>query len=68
MEYDDSDSDEDFRFDVAPCYAVPRNYQQLYLSPNLVPCAEDEDDGWDSDDDSCLPVVSQQEGMQQPCC
>ena len=62
MEFDDDDSDEDFKFDSGPRYVVPSYCQQLYSSHNLVPAAENDDDGWNSDDESYLPVVPQQEG------
>lgn len=57
--YSDDDSDEEFRFDAAPRYVVPSYYHQLYSSHNLVPGAENDDDGWHSDDESCLPDLPQ---------
>ena len=61
MEYSDDESDEDFQFDAsaAPRYVVPSYYQQLYSFHNLAPGAENDDDGWNSDEESCLPVLPQ---------
>ena len=64
MEYSDDDSDEDFQFDpgAAPRYVVPSYYQKLYSSHSLAQSAENDDDGWNSDDETCLPVLPEQGG------
>ena len=62
MECDDEGSDEDFQFDSGPRYVVPSYYQELYSSTNLAPGSGNDDDGWKSDDETCLPVVTPQKG------
>ena len=68
MEYSDDDEfDEDFQFDAGsafPRYAVSSCYQQLYSSHGVAPGVENnDDDGWNSDDETCLPDLPQQEGI-----
>ena len=69
MEYSDDDSDEDFQFDAGatPRYVVPSYYQELYSSHSLAQGAENDDDGWNSDDETCLPVLPEQGGMEKSC-
>ena len=69
MEYSDDDSDEDFQFDAsaAPRFVVPSYYQELYSSHSLAQGAENDDDGWNSDDETCLPVLPEQGGMEKSC-
>ena len=61
----DDDSDEDLQFDASPVprYVVPSYCQQLYSSHSLAPGAENDDDGWNSDDEVCLPDLPEQGGM-----
>lgn len=64
MDYSDDESEEDFQFDVAPRYVVPSYSRELYSSQNLARGAENDDvnDGWDSDDERCMPTVTYQQG------
>lgn len=54
---DGDDSEEEFRFDVATRCVMPSYYQQVYSSQSMAAGAQDDDDGWDSSDESCMPVI-----------
>ena len=54
---DGDDSEEEFQFDVASRSVLPSYYKQLYSSHNLGAGGEGDDDGWDSSDESCMPVI-----------
>jgi hypothetical protein len=69
MEYSDDDSDEDLQFDAStvPRYVAPSFYHQLYSSQSLTtapPDAQNDDDGWNSDDETCLPDLPEQAGVE----
>ena len=56
--YSDSDYDEEFEDDYSPTRCVVPSYAQLYsLQLTAGGGAGDEDDGWNSDDESCKPVI-----------
>ena len=69
MEYSDDDSDEDLQFDACAVsrYAAPSVYEKLYSSHSLAMAAgaqNDDDDGWNSDDEMCLPDLPEQTGVE----
>ena len=69
MEYSDDDSDEDLQFDdcAVPRYAAPSVYEKLYSSHSLAMAAGaqgDDGDGWNSDDETCLPDLPEQTGVE----
>ena len=58
---DGDDSEDDFYFDQqAPRHLLPSYYDQLYSSHKLATGGDvddNDDDGWDSSDESCMPVI-----------
>ena len=53
------DSEEEFNFYQAPRHMLPSYYDQLYSCHKLATGGGDanDDDGWDSSDESCMPVI-----------
>ena len=66
MDFSDDDSEdlEDFTFDVSPRVSLLPSYSRDSKSLPAAACDDGDGDGWDSSDESCLPVIPapQEEG------